>query len=256
MANCCGQYRALQDDLERKADADPSPAKPKAPPIAAPEITLDDVALNYGDLPVLRGTSFTAAAGKTTALVGASGAGKSTIFNVLTRLVEPASGSVAIDGTANTRICPCPTCAGCFPSCPKMPPCSTKPCATTSCWAARTSAMTDLAHVLDAAHVSDFLAQMPDGLDSPAGPRGSNLSGGQRQRIAIARALAARHADPAVGRGHKRAGHQIRGHRATALEALSNGRTTLVIAHRLSTVRNAHSIVVMDHGRVVDQGDA
>ena len=75
-----------------------SPAEPKALPQGSPEITLDNLHLDYGDLPVLRGASFMAKAGKTTALVGASGAGKSTVFNVLTRLVEPHSGAVKIDG--------------------------------------------------------------------------------------------------------------------------------------------------------------
>jgi subfamily B ATP-binding cassette protein MsbA len=108
--------------------------------------------------------------------------------------------------------------------------------------------------VLDAAHVTDFLPQLPQGLDSSAGPRGSNLSGGQRQRVAIARALLRDTPilllDEATSALDTKSESLVQG----ALEKLSVGRTTLVIAHRLSTVRNADSIVVMDHGRVVDQG--
>lgn len=230
-----------------------SPAKPKAPPIAAPEIKLADVALNYGDLPVLRGTSFTAAAGKTTALVGASGAGKSTIFNVLTRLVDPASGSVTIDGTANTEMS-LPDLRGLFSVVSQDAALFDETLRDNILLGRTTVGDTDLAHVLDAAHVSDFLAQMPGGLDSPAGPRGSNLSGGQRQRIAIARALLRDTPILLLDEATSALDTKSEAIVQNALESLSNGRTTLVIAHRLSTVRNAHSIVVMDQGRVVDQG--
>ena len=111
-----------------------------------------------------------------------------------------------------------------------------------------------LASVLDAAHVSDFLGKMPAGLDSPAGPRGSNLSGGQRQRIAIARALLRDTPILLLDEATSALDTKSEAIVQNALQALSHGRTTLVIAHRLSTVRHAHSIVVMDQGRVVDQG--
>jgi ABC-type multidrug transport system fused ATPase/permease subunit len=111
-----------------------------------------------------------------------------------------------------------------------------------------------LAEVLDAAHVSDFLPQLALGLDSPAGPRGSNLSGGQRQRVAIARALL--RDTPVLLLDEATSALDTRSEAVVqeALEGLSQGRTTLVIAHRLSTVRAAHRIVVLERGRVVDQG--
>ena len=111
-----------------------------------------------------------------------------------------------------------------------------------------------LTSVLDAAHVSDFLPQLPNGIDSPAGPRGSNLSGGQRQRIAIARALLRNTPILLLDEATSALDTKSEAIVQAALESLSDGRTTLVIAHRLSTVRNAHSIVVMDQGQVVDQG--
>ncbi len=111
-----------------------------------------------------------------------------------------------------------------------------------------------LREVLDAAHVSEFLPQLSQGLDTPAGPRGSALSGGQRQRVAIARALLRDTPilllDEATSALDTRSESMVQ----SALDRLSEGRTTLVIAHRLSTVRAAHSIVVMESGRVVDQG--
>ena len=230
-----------------------APATGKTPPTAAPAISLDDVTLNYGDLAVLRGTSFTAAAGQTTALVGASGAGKSTIFNVLTRLVDPASGQVAIGGTDTTDL-------------------SLADLRQLFSVVSQDAALFDetlrdnillgrtdvddatLKATLDAAHVSDFLDKMPLGLDSPAGPRGSNLSGGQRQRVAIARALLRDTPVLLLDEATSALDTKSEAIVQSALERLSEGRTTLVIAHRLSTVRNAHSIVVMDQGRVVDQG--
>lgn len=230
-----------------------SPANPVATPQGAPKITLDNVSLAYGDLPVLRSTTFTAAAGKTTALVGASGAGKSTIFNVLTRLIDPSSGTVTIDGTTTTSLA-LSDLRGLYSVVSQDAALFDETLRDNILLGRKDVPEDHLARVLDAAHVSDFLPQLPNGIDSPAGPRGSNLSGGQRQRIAIARALLRDTPilllDEATSALDTKSEAIVQG----ALEALSNGRTTLVIAHRLSTVRNAHSIVVMDHGQVVDQG--
>ena len=102
--------------------------------------------------------------------------------------------------------------------------------------------------------MSDFLPRLSKGLDSPAGPRGSALSGGQRQRVAIARALL--RDTPVLLLDEATSALDTRSESVVqqALERLSEGRTTLVIAHRLSTVQGADSIVVMDQGEVVDQG--
>ncbi len=111
-----------------------------------------------------------------------------------------------------------------------------------------------LREVLEAAHVDEFTSALPLGINTPAGPRGSGLSGGQRQRVAIARALL-RDApilllDEATSALDARSEALVQ----DALERLSKGRTTLVIAHRLATVRDADKIVVMQAGQVVDQG--
>ena len=111
-----------------------------------------------------------------------------------------------------------------------------------------------LTSVLKAAHVADFLPALPNGLDSPAGPRGSNLSGGQRQRVAIARALLRDTPVLLLDEATSALDTKSEAIVQNALEHLSRGRTTLVIAHRLSTVRNADKIVVLDRGRVADQG--
>ena len=231
-----------------------SPTKVKLVPEGSPAITMRDVQLDYGELPVLRGVTFTAEAGKTTALVGASGAGKSTIFNVLTRLVEPHKGQAAINGTsidayqlADLR--------SLFSVVTQDAALFDETLRDNILLGRKDVDEAQLKAVLDAAHVSDFLPNLPNGLDSPAGPRGSNLSGGQRQRVAIARALLRDTPILLLDEATSALDTKSEAIVQTALEKLSTGRTTLVIAHRLSTVRNASSIIVMDQGRVVDQGD-
>ncbi|MEY1556445.1 ABC transporter ATP-binding protein [Yoonia sp. R2331] len=230
-----------------------SPATPTSAPQDAPQIVFDDVKLAYGELPVLNGTSFVAEAGKTTALVGASGAGKSTVFNVLTRLVDPASGAVTIGGTAVGAM-DLAALRGLF-SVVAQDAALFDDSLRDNILLGRTDvADAALRDVLDAAHVSDFLDKLDDGLDSPAGPRGSNLSGGQRQRVAIARALLRNTPILLLDEATSALDTKSEAVVQKALERLSEGRTTLVIAHRLSTVRNADKIVVMDKGRVVDAG--
>ncbi|MGN7869433.1 ABC transporter ATP-binding protein [Paracoccus sp. 22332] len=226
---------------------------PRVQPPADTGIRFQDVWLSYDDKPVLRGLDFTAEAGRTTALVGPSGAGKSTVFNLLTRMVDPDRGGVTLGGVPVQE----------FDLGVLRDQFST---------VAQDSALFDetlrdnilmgrpgaddaaLLRAMEAAHVSDFVAALPGGLDSRAGPRGSALSGGQRQRIAIARAilrdapvLLLDEATSALDTASERLVQN-------ALETLSQGRTTLVIAHRLSTIRNADKIVVIEQGRVVEQG--
>jgi ATP-binding cassette subfamily B protein len=107
---------------------------------------------------------------------------------------------------------------------------------------------------LDAAHVSDFVKKMPDGLDTRVGPRGSGLSGGQRQRVVIARALLRDTPILLLDEATSALDAQSEVLVQEALDKLSQNHTTLVIAHRLSTVRDADKIVVMDKGRVVEEG--
>lgn len=230
-----------------------SPAKPKTLVKGSPEIVLDQVTMNYGELPVLRGAGFVAKAGKTTALVGASGAGKSTIFNVLTRLVEPSSGSVRIDGISIADL-DLPDLRGLFSVVTQDAALFDETLRDNILLGREDVTDAHLQNVLDAAHVTDFLPMLANGLDSPAGPRGSNLSGGQRQRVAIARALLRDTPILLLDEATSALDTKSEAIVQSALERLSTGRTTLVIAHRLSTVRNADSIVVMDQGRVVDQG--
>ncbi|SMY08965.1 ABC transporter ATP-binding protein [Flavimaricola marinus] len=259
LGNISGLWQAAAASIERIKslfDAEPtlvSPSDPVPAPKDAPSIELQDVHLTYGDLPVLNGASFVAEAGKTTALVGASGAGKSTVFNLLTRLVDPSSGSATIGGV--------PTAAMALADLRGMISVVTQDAllfdetVRENVLLGQTDISEDrLSEVLDAAHVSDFLPNLPLGLNSPAGPRGSALSGGQRQRVAIARALLRDTPILLLDEATSALDTKSEAIVQQALDRLSQGRTTLVIAHRLSTVRAAHKIVVMEAGRVVDQG--
>ncbi len=259
LGNLSGLWQAAAASVDRMIallETQPtllSPPDPLPLPAGAPEVRFEDVHLSYGDLPVLDGLSFTAAAGETTALVGASGAGKSTVFNVLARLVDPQSGTVSLGGVPVGRLA-LDALRGHISVVAQDAALFDDTLRENILLGRSDVSEARLAEVLDAAHVSDFLPQLALGLDSPAGPRGSNLSGGQRQRVAIARALL--RDTPVLLLDEATSALDTRSEAVVqeALEGLSQGRTTLVIAHRLSTVRAAHRIVVMERGRVVDQG--
>ena len=231
-----------------------SPTNPLPLPGAAgqADIAFADVSFAYDSHEVLDRVSFTAGAGQTTALVGASGAGKTTVFRLISRLLDPSSGSVTLGGvdlrkldlqelramiavvTQDTQLFDQPL---------RFNVALGKPLEAA-----------ELDAALDAAHVSEFLAPLPLGLDTEAGPRGGNLSGGQRQRIAIARALLRDAPILLLDEATSALDTKSEAIVQDAIANLSRNRTTLVIAHRLSTIRNADKIVVMDKGRVIDQG--
>jgi ATP-binding cassette, subfamily B, bacterial MsbA len=230
-----------------------SPANPVPAPTGLPEIRLDGVALNYGEATVLADLNLLAEAGKTTALVGASGAGKSTIFNLLTRLVDPQEGSVTVGGVAVSAMA-LPDLRNLY-SVVSQEALLFDETLRENILLGRTDVTDEqLKKVLDAAHVSDFLANLPMGLDTLVGPRGSALSGGQRQRVVIARALLRDTPVLLLDEATSALDAQSEKVVQNALDKLSGGRTTIVIAHRLSTIRNADKIVVMERGTVVDQG--
>ncbi|MCZ0962876.1 ABC transporter ATP-binding protein [Paracoccus sp. EF6] len=222
-------------------------------PPADTSVRLEDVWLSYDGKPVLQGLTFSAEAGRTTALVGPSGAGKSTVFNLLTRMVDPDGGRITLGGVPvqdfdlgvlRDQFSTVTQDSALFDETLRDNILMGRPGADDAA----------LRRAMDAAHVSDFVADLPRGLDSAAGPRGSALSGGQRQRIGIARAvlrdapvLLLDEATSALDTASERLVQ-------AALETLSQNRTTLVIAHRLSTIRTADKIVVIEQGRVVEEG--
>lgn len=254
-----GQWQVAAASIERLKELleiEPtlkSPQNPKALPKIIGDVVLKDVHLSYGDTKVLNGTSFIAKAGQTTAIVGASGAGKSTIFNVLTRLVDPQSGKVSV-GYVSTKDLALEDLRDLFSVVSQDAMLFDETLRENVLLGRDQVTEKQLMAALDAAHVSDFVKKMPEGLDTRVGPRGSGLSGGQRQRVVIARALLRNTPILLLDEATSALDAQSEVLVQEALEKLSKNHTTLVIAHRLSTVRDADKIVVMDKGRVVEQG--
>ncbi|WP_299598173.1 ABC transporter ATP-binding protein [uncultured Tateyamaria sp.] len=254
-----GLWQAAAASIERVKElmdtplALTSPPNAKPAPAGVPEIRLENVELSYGEAPVLRGVSLIAKPGETTALVGASGAGKSTVFNVLTRLIDPQSGTVYVGDTPTTEMD--------LEALRSLYSVVTQEALLfdeslrENILLGRTDVSDErLKEVLDAAHVTDFVEKLPDGLETHVGPRGSALSGGQRQRVVIARALLRDTPVLLLDEATSALDAQSEKVVQDALDRLSAGRTTLVIAHRLSTIRSADQIIVMDRGEVMDTG--
>ncbi len=201
----------------------------------------------------LNDVSFEVPAGQMVALVGASGSGKSTAAALLLRLRAPTAGHILIDGvdhwefTAESwhhRVAIVEQDAFLF----------NDTVAANITYGAPDATPADVADALRAAHLTDVILSLPQGLDTPVGERGVSLSGGQRQRLAIARALVRRPEVLVLDEATSALDTVSERHIQQALEAARRDRTVLVIAHRLSTIRSADSIVVMDDGRVVEHG--
>ncbi|MCB6176885.1 ATP-binding cassette domain-containing protein [Rhodobacter sp. Har01] len=230
---------------------DTSRAKPDRLP---PEIVFQDVRFGYDDgSPVLRGLSFRAEAGKVTALVGASGAGKSTVFHLLAGLADPAEGRILIGGVPATDLALADQ-RRLFAAVTQDSALFDETLRENLIFGRRGIDPVRLDRALADANAVEFLVRLPAGLDTPAGPRGSALSGGQRQRIAIARALLAEAPVLLLDEATSALDAASETAVTNALDHARAGRTTLVIAHRLATVRDADRIVVLDAGRVAEEG--
>lgn len=217
-------------------------------------LTFDDVFFAYrGDEAVLRGMSFVAQPGKLTALVGPSGGGKSTVFNLILRFYEASGGSIVIDEqdlarvsrrSLRTRIAYVGQDVFLFRGTIRENIEFGKPGASED----------EIVAAAKAAYAHDFIMSFPRGYDTPVGEHGLQLSGGQRQRVAIARALIKNAPiillDEATASLDSESELQVR----EAMEHLCHGRTTLAIAHRLHTVAHADRIYVIENGRAVESG--
>ncbi|OOY26829.1 ABC transporter ATP-binding protein [Thioclava sp. L04-15] len=258
LANTAGSWQTAAASLERLYrlfDTQPTIASPAQPALlpASTRIALEDVHLRYGDKEVLRGLSFTAEPGQTTALVGPSGAGKTTVFNLLTRMVDPDSGRVTLGGTSLADL-DLTQLRRQFSTVSQDAALFDETIRENVLLGRADVAAETLREALEAAHVTEFTDLMSDGIETASGPRGSALSGGQRQRVAIARAVLRNAPILLLDEATSALDTVSEAKVAEALAELSQGRTTLVIAHRLSTVRNADKIVVVVEGQVVEQG--
>jgi subfamily B ATP-binding cassette protein MsbA len=218
------------------------------------DLRFDGVTLRYREdtAPAVDGVTLHVAAGETVALVGPSGAGKTTLVNLLPRFIDPTSGGITLDGVP-------------------LPQWNVKALRrqfalvsqdvvlfndTVAANVALGAELTrdQVRAALKAAHLLDFVDSLPQGLDTLIGHNGNQLSGGQRQRLAIARAIAKD--APVLILDEATSALDSESERAVqaALEGLMKGRTTLVIAHRLSTIEKADRVVALDGGRVAEQG--
>lgn len=252
----CGAMARIEELMRAEPRVSAPAAAAPMPRPARGEVELEDVAFAYPgrpDLPALKGLNLRVRPGETVALVGPSGAGKSTVFRLLLRFYDPDRGRVLIDGADIRTADPAEVRARLAWVSQEAPLFSGS--GTENVRFGREDA--DEAAVraaLSEAQALHFLEALPKGLDEPLGERGRSLSGGQRQRLAIARALV-RHA-PILLLDEATSALDAENERLvqTALDRAMESRTTLVIAHRLATVLRADRIVVMDEGRVVEEG--
>jgi ATP-binding cassette subfamily B protein len=256
ISQASGASERLFEILRLKPDI-AAPANPRMLPVPPRgDVVFDNVRFAYPTRPehlAVDGVSFSVKAGEKVAVVGPSGAGKSTLFHLLLRFYDPASGEISVDGVpvrdadpsdVRSRIALVPQDSVVFATSARENIRFGRPDASDE----------EVARAADLAHATEFISRLPLGFDTQLGERGVTLSGGQRQRIAIARAIL-RDApllllDEATSALDAESETLVQ----TALEELMKHRTTLVIAHRLATVLSCDRILVMENGRIVEQG--
>jgi len=258
-----GEIQKAAGAMQRVAEllqARPSIASPPQPkPLPTPargEVAIEHVSFAYPgrpDLPTLRDFSLHVAPGERVALVGPSGAGKSTVFRLLLRFYDPQEGRVLVDGVDLREADPAEVRAR-MALVAQDTPLFSGSAADNIRFGREDAAPEEIIIAAEAAQAAGFLAALPQGIETAVGERAKTLSGGQRQRLAIARALVRNapillldEATSALDAENERLVQK-------ALDEAMSGRTTLVIAHRLATVLKADRIVVMDEGRVAEQG--
>jgi ATP-binding cassette subfamily B protein len=233
-----------------------APSHPIALPAPRGEVALENVTFAYPgrpDLPAIRGFSLAVRPGERVALVGPSGAGKSTVFRLLLRFYDPQAGRVLLDGVDVREADPVEVRARMALVAQESPLFSGTALENVR-FGREGASLAEVEAAVRAAQAEQFLAALPQGIETQIGERARSLSGGQRQRLAIARALV-RHA-PILLLDEATSALDAENERLVqrALDEAMVGHTTLVIAHRLATVLKADRIVVMDEGRIVEEG--
>jgi ATP-binding cassette subfamily B protein len=240
----------------RSPVASPASPAPLPPQGEGSAVVFDTVRFHYPSrpaTPALADFSLAVAPGETVALVGASGAGKSTVFQLLLRFYDPAAGTIALDGVSIARLA-LHELRGRIGLVPQEPVVFSASAMDNIRYGRPDASDDEVIAAARGAFADEFLRALPEGYATFLGERGVRLSGGQRQRIAIARAMLKNPPllllDEATSALDAESERMVQ----AALESAMRGRTTLVIAHRLATVQQADRIVVLDHGRIVEQG--
>jgi subfamily B ATP-binding cassette protein MsbA len=231
----------------------PEPAAPKMLHADQADIEFQNLDFNYGEKPVLRNINLTVKAGQMVALVGASGSGKTTLANLLLRFYDPTRGTIKIGGVDVREV-------------------TTRDLRNQIAVVAQDNILfndtirrnielgrlgassDDIVAAANFAKATEFITQKPEGFDTLIGEKGVMLSGGQKQRLAIARAVLKNAPILVLDEATSALDTEIERQVQNELDELMKGRTTICIAHRLSTIHHANLIVVLDQGKIVEQG--
>jgi subfamily B ATP-binding cassette protein MsbA len=231
------------------------PAEPFALPLGQALVRLEDVGFSYGpDAMVLDGLNMEARRGEIVALVGPSGAGKTTVLNLIPRFYDVTAGRVTIDGH-DLRDVSIATLRHQIALVTQEPFLFDDTIRANIAYARDDATQAEIEAAARQAAAHDFIMSLPKGYDTSVGEAGARLSGGQRQRVAIARAFLKDAPILLLDEATSALDTESEAQVQAALERLMHGRTTILIAHRLSTVRGADRIYVIDRGRVVEEGD-
>lgn len=231
------------------------PARPVTTVTRHGELAFDDVSFAYpgADHPVLDGVSFTVRPGATTAIIGSTGAGKTTLVNLIPRLFDATSGAVMVDGVDVRELDP-DLLWGRIGLVPQRPYLFSGTVASNLRLGNPDATDEELWHALEVAQARDFVERMPDGLESPISQGGTNVSGGQRQRLAIARALVRRPEIYVFDDSFSALDVATDAALRAALVDETADAAVVVVAQRVSTIRNAEQIIVLEDGRIVGIG--
>ena len=241
---------AVESQIKSPHDPVPLPSPPKG------EVRFDDVQFSYPLRPgvsALDGVSFTVAPGERVAIVGPSGAGKTTIFALLLRFYDTDSGQVRVDGVPVNRA-DLNELRSRFAIVPQEPALFADSVADNIAYGVPDASRADIEKAARTAFAHDFIMALPKGYDTMLGEGGSSLSAGQRQRLAIARAVLRDAPILLLDEATSALDSESETLVQKALNKIMEGRTTLVIAHRLATVTRADRILVLDHGRIAEEG--
>lgn len=259
LVNVYGQFMTMRvgfDQLYSVLDMRSSVKENPSAKLPAPlrgELAFDRVTFGYDREPILREMSFTVPFGQTVALVGRSGAGKTTVANLLMRFFDPERGRLTLDGI-DVRELPLRSYRALFGVVHQDPFLFNDTIEVNLRYVNPAASEAELWEALARAQAADFVRQLPGGLQHQVGEGGGQLSGGQRQRIAIARCLLN---DPRIlilDEATSALDSETEAAVQYAFEELFAGRTAFIIAHRLGTIRRAHRVLVLDEGRLVEEG--
>ncbi|GCF11225.1 ABC transporter ATP-binding protein [Dictyobacter arantiisoli] len=260
LGNLYGQIQESLGAAERIFEVlDAVPERPDLPtaialPALAGKIVFDHVSFGYHlDTPVLRDLSLTVSAGQTVAVVGPSGAGKTTITGLIARLYEPDRGQILVDGYDLQEI-KIRSLREQIALVPQEPTLFGGTIRENIAYGRLNATLAEIEAAAESAHAAEFIERLPLGYETLVGERGVKLSAGQRQRIAIARAVLRNPRILILDEATASLDNESEALVQDALRRLMRQRTTLVIAHRLTTIEDADQILVLDHGQIVEQG--